>query len=298
MANKNESSEKKIETETFIKRLINATRMDSRIDESNEQSEIGQMYNRLVYTVTKDGLKILNEIDIDDVIGLLGHIDYIFNENEICENNINELTENIDTYINTRNIVTNNGWFLFVRCGQSSVVSNYLKNHCNEITDKELFCYDKAHNMITVCNDAWLMSHFKFILKVIKKLEHLKYSILSKGNTEQMEQYKKEKQKEAKKEYASERCECDCSMWYNRSNKIRHENTKYHKEWLEEGSPYREEGPDPDTLTEEERKKLHELKMDEHIDCECGNGYARKDKHHHMTTSFHRGFCKAVKEQM
>lgn len=288
---------KKEDLKRLIKRFVHVARITDRIREANNQSDIGYMYHKLVYhTVMDDGLKMISEIDIDGVYGLLAHIDWVFDEYGLTRDNLEWATDDINNHIMVHESWNNQGSFLFARCGRSRL-SNYLKNCCSDIEDKELFHYDKETDKILVCNDRWLMAHFEFLLKTIKKLEALKLRIESGGNEERMKQLKKEQQKQTKKDYGNERVECECSMWYSRSNKSKHENTKYHKEWVEEGCPYREGGVDPETLSEEERKKLMELKMDEYIECACGQGYARKDKQHHITSSFHRGFCKAIKEK-
>lgn len=288
----------KSETEKMLKRLVHVSRINERIKEANEQTEIGYLYHKLRYnTVMDDGIKPISELNIDDVVDLLHHIDWMLNEHNMNEENIEDALQNITVHIPVYESAFNQGSFLFTKCTKSKL-AHYLKHHCCDIEDEELFHYDKASDKILVCNDRWLMAHFKFILKTIYKLEHLKLHIETGGDAEKMEQIKKDKRKQVKNEQANERIECGCTMWYSKSNKTKHENTKYHKEWVEEGCPYRESsGIDPETMTEEERKKLMEMKMDEYIECECGQGYARKDKQHHVTSSFHRGYCKAVKAQ-
>jgi len=296
--NNNYQAASRAETERMIKRLVHASRINERIKEANEQTDIGVMFHKFRYhTIMEDGIKPVSELSIESIDELLGHIDWMFNEYDMNEENIDHALHTISDYIPTYENEFNQGSFLSTRCSKSKL-SQYLKNHCSMIDDEELFHYDKATDKILVCKDRWLMAHFKFILNIIYKLEQLKIHIQTGGDKEKMEQIRKEKMKEAKKEYANERFECGCTMWYSRSNKSKHENTKYHKEWVEEGSPYRESsGIDPETMSEEERKKLMDMKMDEYIECACGQGYARKDKQHHMTSSFHRGYCKAVKEK-
>ena len=290
--------EEEEEKENAIRRLLHVVRIDTRILEAKKETEIGSMFNDILYhRVLDDGAKTMSEIELDAVIGLMGHIEYRFAEADLREEDFPYLIDRLERYINAYSNCCNPSSFVIMNCKRTHPLQIFLKRTCYSVKDKEIFEYDEARDKIVSCNDKFVISYLKEVLKWYNRLDHLKNRL-----TGVVRPAEPEHPKFDSKEYAKEKVPCGCGVLYTRSNKKHHEETKRHTDWVDLGCPYREvkerSKSDGGSDTEDAEPVETIENNADIIVCGCGESYIRCNKSHHELSPFHVGYLRAINNQL
>lgn len=157
-------------------------------------------------------------------------------------------------YLSSSNIPDYESWF------QEDMI-NYIADHCNKITNKNILDYDAEEDMINFINRDWFL-HFKNFVKNILQRFNRRLEILK-------EEQDKIIREQIRKVKHNELYSCECGATYTKSNKLRHLTSEIHNNWK---------------LT---NNNITTKSYSDIILCECGGTYTRSNFYHHKNTSQH-----------